>query len=56
MGTLNQKGQNTVEYLMMLSVVVGVVLVIGRMFRPKIAGILDQIMKMISDAAIRVGG
>lgn len=50
-----EKGQNTVEYLMMLAVIVGVILVIGKMFKPQISGIFNQIMGMISGAASTVG-
>ena len=51
----SRKGQNTVEYLMMLAVIVGVILVIGKMFKPQISGIFNQIMGMISGAASTVG-
>ena len=51
----SQRGQNTVEYLMMLAVIVGVILVIGKMFKPQISGIFNQIMGMISGAASTVG-
>lgn len=50
-----ERGQNTVEYLMMLAVIVGVILVIGKMFKPQISGIFNQIMGMISGAASTVG-
>jgi len=51
----SEKGQNTVEYLMMLAVIVGVILMVGKMFKPQIAGIFNQIMGMISGAASSVG-
>jgi Flp pilus assembly pilin Flp len=51
----SRRGQNTVEYLMMLAVIVGVILVIGKMFKPQISGIFNQIMQMISGAATTVG-
>lgn len=51
----SKKGQNTVEYLMMLAVIVGVILVIGKMFKPQISQIFSQIMGMISGAASSVG-
>ncbi|MBI5242642.1 MAG: hypothetical protein HY922_03030 [Elusimicrobia bacterium] len=51
----SERGQNTVEYLMMLAVIVGVILVIGKMFKPQISGIFNQIMSMISGAAQSVG-
>ena len=54
-GLGSERGQNTVEYLMMLAVIVGVILVIGKMFKPQISGIFNQIMGMISGAATAVG-
>ena len=50
----SERGQNTVEYLMMLAVIVGVILVIGKMFKPQISGIFNQIMRSISGAAATV--
>ena len=50
----SKRGQNTVEYLMMLAVIVGVILVVGKMFKPQISGIFNQIMGMISGAATNV--
>ena len=47
----SERGQNTVEYLMMLAVIVGVILVIGKMFKPQISGIFNQIMASIAGAA-----
>ena len=47
-------GQNTVEYLMMLAVIVGVILVVGKMFKPQISNIFNQIMGMVSGAASTV--
>ncbi len=49
--TKNRRGQNTVEYLMMLAVIVGVILVIGKMFKPQISIVFNQIMGMVSGAA-----
>ena len=51
----SKRGQNTVEYLLMLGVIVGVSLVIGRMFKPQISGVFNQVMKNVSDAANTVG-
>jgi len=51
----SEDGQNTVEYLMMLAVIVGVILVIGKMFKPQISQVFSQIMQMISGAAASVG-
>lgn len=47
----SKRGQNTVEYLMMLAVIVGVILVVGKMFKPQISNIFNQIMGMVSGAA-----
>lgn len=49
-------GQGTVEYLMMLAVIVGVSLVIGKMFKPHISGLFNQIMIMITEGAKTIGG
>ncbi|MBI4424718.1 MAG: hypothetical protein HY554_13375 [Elusimicrobia bacterium] len=51
----SRRGQNTVEYLMMLAVIVGVILVLGKMFKPRIGQIFDQVMGMVSGAATGVG-
>ena len=51
----SRRGQNTVEYLLMLTVIVGVILVIGKMFKPQISTIFANIMNMISGAANTVG-
>ncbi|OIO10411.1 MAG: hypothetical protein AUJ52_04145 [Elusimicrobia bacterium CG1_02_63_36] len=53
---LGRRGQGMVEYLLMISVVVGVILVIGALFKPKLAGVFQQIMKMIEGAIRQVGG
>ncbi len=52
----SSRGQNTVEYLMMLAVIVGVIMVVGRMFKPQISTIFGQVMSMVSNAARDVGG
>ncbi|HVE14768.1 MAG TPA: hypothetical protein VNI01_15335 [Elusimicrobiota bacterium] len=52
----DRRGQNTVEYLMMLAVIVGVILVIGRMFKPQISGVFLQVMQMIQGGVQQVGG
>ncbi len=49
--TGNRRGQNTVEYLMMLAVIVGVILVVGKLFKPQISNVFNQIMGMVSGAA-----
>ena len=48
-------GQNTVEYLLMLSVVVGVVLVAGMMLKKYMPQLFGQIQGMISSAAGSLG-
>jgi Flp pilus assembly pilin Flp len=51
----DEKGQNTVEYLLMLTVVVGVVLVAGMMLKKFMPGLFTQIQGMISGAASELG-
>lgn len=50
-----RKGQNTVEYLLMLTVVVGVVLVAGMALKKFMPGLFSQIQQMISGAANSLG-
>ena len=50
-----KKGQNTVEYLMMLAVIVGIVLLISKMFKGKLGDIFNQVMQQISGAVGTVG-
>jgi len=51
----SRKGQNTVEYLLMLTVVVGVVLVAGAALKKFMPGLFTQIEGMISNAASTTG-
>lgn len=51
----SEKGQNTVEYLLMLTVVVGVVLVAGVALKKFMPGLFSQIQGMISGAANTMG-
>jgi Flp pilus assembly pilin Flp len=51
----SRKGQNTVEYLLMLTVVVGVVLVAGMALKRFMPGLFTQIQTMISGAAGQMG-
>lgn len=51
----SEKGQNTVEYLLMLTVVVGVVLVAGVALKKFMPGLFSQIQGMISGAADNLG-
>lgn len=53
--TLSKRGQNTVEYLLMLGVVVAVVLIAGKFMKDKMPGLMNQIMSMISGAANTAG-
>ncbi len=48
-------GQNTVEYLLMLTVVVGVVLVAGMALKRFMPGLFSSISSMISGAAGSLG-
>lgn len=51
----NRKGQNTVEYLLMLAVVVGVVLVAGAALKKFMPSLFGNIQSMISGAAGSLG-
>ena len=51
----NRRGQNTVEYLLMLTVVVGVVLVAGMALKKFMPSLFGQISTMISGAAGSLG-
>jgi Flp pilus assembly pilin Flp len=51
----NRKGQNTVEYLLMLTVVVGVVLVAGVALKKFMPTLFSQIQGMITSAAGSMG-
>lgn len=51
----SQRGQNTVEYLLMLTVVVGVVLAAGFALKKFMPGLFQQIQGMISGAASNLG-
>ncbi|OGS07333.1 MAG: hypothetical protein A2270_05980 [Elusimicrobia bacterium RIFOXYA12_FULL_51_18] len=50
-----RKGQNTVEYLLMLAVVVGVVLIAGMALKNYMPGLFQKIQGMISGAAGSLG-
>ncbi len=50
-----RRGQNTVEYLLMLTVVVGVVLVAGAALKHFMPGLFASIEQMISGAASNLG-
>ena len=52
----SRKGQNTVEYLLMLTVVVGVVLVAGMALKKFMPTLFSQIQTMITGAAGSMGG
>lgn len=52
----NRRGQNTVEYLLMLTVVVGVVLVSGAMLKKFMPTLFNNIQQMITGAAGQMGG
>ena len=46
-----RKAQNTVEYLLMLAVVVGVVLVVGLAIKRYLPGLFSQIQGLMGGAA-----
>ena len=50
-----RRGQNTVEYLLMLTVVVGVVLVSGAMLKKFMPSLFNNIQQMITGAASASG-
>jgi len=51
----NRKGQNTVEYLLMLAVVVGVVLIAGVALKKYMPTLFASIQGMINGAASTLG-
>lgn len=51
----SRRGQNTVEYLLMLTVVVGVVLVAGVALKRFMPTLFNQIQSMITGAAGQMG-
>jgi Flp pilus assembly pilin Flp len=51
----SRRGQNTVEYLLMLTVVVGVVLVSGAMLKKFMPTLFNNIQQMITGAASQSG-
>lgn len=51
----SRRGQNTVEYLLMLTVIVGVVLVAGGAMKRYMPGLFTEISQKISDAARDMG-
>lgn len=52
---VSRRGQNTVEYLLMLTVVVGVVLVSGGMLKKFMPNVVERITNSISDVAGKMG-
>ena len=51
----SKAGQNTVEYLLMLTVVVGVVLIAGMALKKFLPGLFGKIQGLISGAADSLG-
>lgn len=51
----NRKGQNTVEYLLMLTVIVGVLLITGAAIKKFMPGLFAQISQSITGAASNLG-
>lgn len=52
---VSRRGQNTVEYLLMLTVVVGVVLVSGGMLKKFMPNVITDITNKIASVAERMG-
>jgi len=52
----SEKGQNTVEYLLMLTVVMAVVVLVGIAMKKYMPGLFAQISGMITTAANSIGG
>ena len=50
-----RSGQSVVEYLLILAVVVGVSMIVGKMFKAQIGGIFNQVVTMISSGTIANG-
>lgn len=53
---VSRRGQNTVEYLLMLTVVVGVVLVSGGILKKYMPTLLNDITNKIARVADSMGG
>jgi hypothetical protein len=51
----NRKGQNTVEYMLMLTVVVGVVLISGMAMKRFMPGFFERIQAMIMNVVNQMG-
>jgi hypothetical protein len=51
----SRRGQNTVEYLLMLTVVVGVVMISGAAMKKFMPGMFNQIQQMILNAVGTLG-
>ena len=47
----NQKGQNTIEYMLMLFVIIGVVFAVGALLKSYMPELFDQIKARITGAA-----
>lgn len=51
-----RRGQNTIEYLLMLTVIVGVVLIVGAAMKKFMPGFFDSIVQKINGAVMTLGG
>ena len=51
-----RSGQSVVEYLLILAVVVGVSMIVGKMFKAQIGGIFEQVMRLIGAVIASNGG
>jgi hypothetical protein len=51
----SRRGQNTVEYLLMLTVVVGLALVVGNFMKNKMPGVMGGVIDKITGATNSLG-
>ncbi|MDE2141845.1 MAG: hypothetical protein KGJ84_05480 [Elusimicrobia bacterium] len=51
----SRRGQNTVEYLLMLTVVVGLALVVGAFLKNKMPGVMSGVIDKITGATNSLG-
>ena len=52
----NKRGQNTLEYILMLAMVAGIIITVGHFFSGKISDLTSQVGSKISDAVRAVSG
>ncbi|MBI4041495.1 MAG: hypothetical protein HY390_06490 [Deltaproteobacteria bacterium] len=52
----NHKGQNTLEYILMIVFVVGIVMILFKLFQPQFQGLVGQVTDKIRNAISSMGG